>query len=77
MQNQKNENLYIGYSNNIKQRLKDHNQGKVKSTKNYRPLILIYCEAYKSKIDARKREYQLKKHYYKDELKKRLKNSLK
>ena len=75
LKNQKNNDLYIGYSGDIKSRLKFHNQGKVKSTKPYRPWMLVYYEAYKNKNDARKREYQLKKHYYKDELKKRLKNS--
>lgn len=40
--------------------MKEHNDGKVFSTKNYRPFSLIYYEAYLSENDARKREKQLK-----------------
>ena len=37
-----------------------HNSGKVYSTKNRRPLQLIYYEAYLSEKDARHRESNLK-----------------
>lgn len=51
---------YIGYSEDIKTRYKTHNQGRVKSTKLYRPLDLIHFEAYRSKKDAQRRELYLK-----------------
>jgi len=50
--------------------------GKVKSTKPYRPWILIYYEAYKNKKDAAKREKELKMHVAKKCLLKRLTKSL-
>ncbi|MEO9513326.1 MAG: GIY-YIG nuclease family protein, partial [Flavobacteriaceae bacterium] len=36
--------IYKGISKNIHQRLKWHNEGKTKSTKGYRPWILVYSE---------------------------------
>jgi putative endonuclease len=70
-------NLYIGYTGDLRQRIKDHNQGKTKSIKHRIPFKLIYYEAYKNKTDARKREIELKKNsYQKEQLIKRIENSL-
>ncbi len=54
--------LYTGFTNNLKNRLDKHNQGKIFFTKSRRPfkLILIYYEAYLSEEDARKREKYFK-----------------
>lgn len=52
--------IYIGYSENLKQRISEHNEGKVKSTKAYLPLNLIFYEAYPTKNDAKRREKYLK-----------------
>ena len=52
--------IYIGYSENLRQRIQEHNEGKVKSTKFYKPLSLIFYEAYLSKKDAKRREKYLK-----------------
>jgi len=65
--------FYTGYSNNIKLRFEQHNKGLVDSTKNRRPLILIYYEASLSKVDALRREKYLKTYYGKMYLHKRLK----
>lgn len=54
--------LYIGYTNNIKRRLVEHNTNKSFSTKNQGRWVLVYCEMYRSKEDAVKREHRLK--YY-------------
>lgn len=56
----KDNNLYIGSTNNLKRRFSEHNAGKVFSTKSRRPFELVYCEIYKSENDARKREQNLK-----------------
>jgi putative endonuclease len=56
----KDHKLYIGSTNNLKRRLKEHNSGSVFSTKLRRPFELIYYEAYKAEKDARKREANLK-----------------
>lgn len=58
----KNKNwFYIGSTRDLKERFKEHNNGKVKSTKVYAPFILIYYEAYPTYTLARKREIELKK----------------
>ena len=55
-----NGDIYKGFTEDLKRRLEEHNQGRVNSTKNYRPLILIGYEAYKLKSDAIRREKFLK-----------------
>lgn len=52
--------IYIGYSENLRQRVQEHSKGKVKSTKAYPPLTLIFYEAYLSDKDAKRREKYLK-----------------
>jgi putative endonuclease len=48
--------LYTGYTTNLKNRLEDHNAGHTKSTRNRRPLELVYSEKFESKKDAMERE---------------------
>jgi putative endonuclease len=50
---------YIGYTNNLKRRMEEHNSGKNKSTKG-KIWELVYYEAYRSKEDAFERERKLK-----------------
>ena len=57
----KDKKLYIGRTYNLDQRFREHNLGKVFSTKHRRPLKLVYYEAYKSEADCKKRELGLKK----------------
>lgn len=52
--------LYVGSTNDLRRRFKEHNDGKVFSTKRRGPFELAYYEAYKSEKDARKREHNLK-----------------
>jgi putative endonuclease len=52
--------IYIGYSEDLKNRYTTHNEGKNKSTKAYRPFDLIHYEAYNCKSDAKRRELYLK-----------------
>ncbi len=52
---------YIGSTENLKRRFNDHNAGRVKSTKFYKPFKLIYYEAYQNYSLAKKRENELKK----------------
>ncbi len=52
--------IYIGYSENLKQRFESHNNGENKSTKHYTPLELIHYEGYKNMADAKRRELYLK-----------------
>ena len=52
--------FYIGMTNDVKARLKRHEKGQVPSTKNRRPLQLLYTEEYSNRQLARKREKFLK-----------------
>ena len=60
LKSKKDKNLYIGYTNDLKRRFEEHNQGKSKSTKSRVPFVLLYYEAYSSERDAKKREKNLK-----------------
>jgi len=51
---------YIGSSSNVEERLKQHNDGKVKSTKLLLPWQIIYTESFTNRSVAVKRERQLK-----------------
>ena len=51
---------YIGYTEDVEKRLKEHNSGGTKSIKHKIPLELVYTEEYESKTEARKRELRLK-----------------
>lgn len=52
--------IYIGCTNHLKERLKEHTEGKAYTTRKMLPVELIYYEAYKSKDCAYKREKNLK-----------------
>ena len=71
-----NDQLYTGFSSDLKQRLKAHNAGKVKSTSLRRPLHLIHYEAYLLESDARRREKFLKTSEGKKLLKKQIRDFL-
>lgn len=51
---------YIGYTRDLKRRIKEHQTGKSFATKPRRPLELIYYEACKTGSDAKRRESYLK-----------------
>ena len=58
----KGENLtYVGYTNNIKKRLKLHNEGKGAKFTRGRKWKVIYKEKFMSKKKAMAREYFIKK----------------
>ena len=55
-----NKKTYVGYTNNLKNRLDKHNSNKgAKSTKGYK-WMLIYSKKFKSKNEAMSYEYKLK-----------------
>ncbi|MBI2591742.1 MAG: GIY-YIG nuclease family protein [Candidatus Brennerbacteria bacterium] len=56
----KNEQLYLGSTNNLQRRFAEHNSGLSSYAKKYMPYGLVYYEAYQSEEDARKRESNLK-----------------
>ena len=52
--------LYIGYTNDLKSRIKEHNNGLVLSTVKRKPLVLVYYEACLDKHKSLKRERYFK-----------------
>ncbi len=56
----KSKRFYIGMTNNLKRRLKEHNKGKTKSTKGYKPWELFYYENFHTIKKAREKELYLK-----------------
>jgi putative endonuclease len=72
----KDKNFYIGFSEDIKKRLADHNAGRNTSTKPRRPFELIYYEAHLSKEDALRRELYFKTTKGKSTLKQMLRVTL-
>jgi putative endonuclease len=67
---------YIGFCSDLKTRFSSHNLGKVKSTKEHRPLEMIYYECFKNERDARVEEKFLKTGKGRERLKFLLKNTL-
>ncbi|MFH1767341.1 MAG: GIY-YIG nuclease family protein [Patescibacteria group bacterium] len=53
---------YIGSTGDIVKRLQQHNIGATRSTKPFRPWVLVYQEIFETKTEARKRELQIKKY---------------
>lgn len=54
--------LYTGWTNDIKKRLKAHNEGRgAKYTKGRRPVELVYLETFETKQEAMKREAAIKR----------------
>jgi putative endonuclease len=57
----KDNSLYAGYTNNLKRRIKLHNEGKgAKYTRARRPVRLIYSKGFSTKSEAMKAEYAFK-----------------
>jgi putative endonuclease len=73
----KNKNwVYVGSTNDLRRRFKQHENGENQSTKAYRPFRLIHYEAYLAKSDAVRREDYLKTTKGKSTLRMMLKDSL-
>jgi len=66
--------LYVGSSKDIEGRIREHESGRVPSTKDRRPLKLVYYEASNDIRDSVHREKYLKTAWGKRYLKNRLKN---
>jgi len=74
LQSLKDSNLYTGFACDLKKRIKKHFSGDVFSTRNRRPLKLVYYESCQNKTDALHREIYLKTAWGKRYIKNRLKN---
>ena len=72
----KDNKFYTGYIKNLKLRLEQHQNGIISSTRDRRPLKLVYYEACLDQKDATHREKYLKTYLGKMFLKNRLKSYL-
>ena len=60
LESQKDDDRYIGYTNNLRKRIEEHNKGLSFATKFRLPFQLIYFEGCKNMQDAKRRENYLK-----------------
>lgn len=68
--------FYVGFTKDLKQRFDKHQKGLVDSTKDRRPLKLVYYEACLSRSDATKREKYFKTYHGRMFIKRRLESYL-
>ena len=66
----KDENLYIGRTNNIERRFSEHNGGHVSSTRSRRPFVLLKAIEVNTEMESVVLEKEYKKGYKREELKK-------
>ena len=69
----KDKGMYIGQTAHLIQRIKQHQSGKVKSTKSRRPFVLVYMQKANSRAEALQLEAALKTSKGRRILRKRLK----
>lgn len=69
--------LYVGRTNNLKRRVKEHNDSQNLSTKAYVPWTIIFYEAYTNSKDATRREKYLKTFQGKQAIRRMLREHLK
>ncbi|EKD47693.1 MAG: hypothetical protein ACD_65C00329G0001 [uncultured bacterium] len=62
--------IYVGLTNNLERRLDEHQKGKSRTTKPYKPFNLVLSERYNSRVEARIREKYLKSGCGKEYIKK-------
>jgi putative endonuclease len=60
LQSLKSGRYYIGHTQDLESRLERHQLGKVIATKNKGPWKVVYSETFNSKIEANKRELEIK-----------------
>ena len=51
---------YVGHTDQLDRRIREHNSGKTRSTKAYIPWKLVYTENYRTRAEANKREKEIK-----------------
>lgn len=68
----KDKKLYVGHTNNLVKRFKEHNTGMVESTQKRKPFKLVYYESCNILNDAIKREKSLKTGFGRTYLKRRI-----
>lgn len=72
LRSKKDNNLYVGWTNDLRNRLNKHNSGEVTATKTRYPMELIYYEACVDKQKAIEREKYFKTGFGRRYLKNRI-----
>ena len=60
LQSSKDSRFYTGVTSDLRRRIREHNSGKVRSTRTRCPLFLVYTETFESKTKALAREAYFK-----------------
>ena len=76
LKSKKDDNLYVGCTNNLQKRITLHNKGQVESTHLRNPFKLLFYEAFVDSTDAFEREQWLKTGWGRNQLKTMLRNTL-
>ena len=74
LQSKKDYKNYYGFCQDIKKRVKEHNQGKVRSTKSRKPFVLIYYETVETRKQALRKEKYFKSGFGRKYVKKKISN---
>ncbi|MCX6714770.1 MAG: GIY-YIG nuclease family protein [Candidatus Uhrbacteria bacterium] len=61
--------IYVGFSEHLERRLKEHNAGQVTSTKAYLPWSILYTLEVETRLEARQQEKKFKSGFGKEFLK--------
>ncbi|MBB6327054.1 putative endonuclease [Algoriphagus iocasae] len=69
LKSEKDGRIYVGFTQDINRRLKEHDSGKTKSTKGLVPWFVIFTEEVETREEARAREIYLKSGVGKEYLK--------
>ncbi|MBN2058050.1 MAG: GIY-YIG nuclease family protein [Candidatus Saganbacteria bacterium] len=72
LQSLKDNNIYIGITSNLEERLKRHNAGYERATKGRIPFKLIHSESFANRIEARNKEKYLKSGFGREMIRKLL-----
>ncbi|MFH1036852.1 MAG: GIY-YIG nuclease family protein [Patescibacteria group bacterium] len=67
----KDNDIYIGQTNNLKRRILEHNNGRVSSTKARRPFKILEFSEFSLRDEAVKIEREWKKGYKREEIKRK------
>lgn len=76
LKNEETDRYYIGSTNNLERRLKQHRSGQTRTTKILKTFTLVYKEKYDNIVEAKKREKQLKSYKSKKYIKWLINNGL-
>lgn len=71
LKSRKDGSLYIGKTNDIQRRLKEHNSGHTPSTRNKVPFSILETHSCKNEEEARALEKEFKKGFRREELKRK------